>query len=223
MKTKMLAFFLLTITICLFGTACSSSVVAEGTWYSVTDARMYNFADGNITVSGVTVGQYEDNGDYVVVSLIDSSKNLKLYITTMGNIDVMADVKSGDGNIYFCKGMENAQAIIDAMVNQNPIAGEYFLGSEYTTSERFSSIITVHFKEDDTVHIVDSGLCLPGDKRKSYFGTYFYNGNTLVLEIGGIEYTGVVTSDGKSILFGSNQFNLTTLEGLDENTRKVFE
>lgn len=98
----------------LLCSACGTTKVSvDGTWYSVTDATMYNFADGEITVSGVTVGQYEDNGDSVVISLMDSNENLQLYIASMSDVIVLADVQSGDGKVYFCKGYENAQAIIE--------------------------------------------------------------------------------------------------------------
>ncbi len=100
--------------IMLLLTACGgSSTSVEGTWYSVSDASMCNFTEGKITVSGVTVGQYEDNGDSVVISLMDGSQNLQLFVTNMNKIDVLADVKKGEGNIYFCKGLENAHAFIE--------------------------------------------------------------------------------------------------------------
>ena len=40
-------------------------------------------------------------------------QNLQLYTTKTNGIDVLADVKTGNGNIYFCKGLENAQAILE--------------------------------------------------------------------------------------------------------------
>ena len=92
--------------------ACSPSGKIDGTWYSVVDTTMYNFSQGEITVSGITVGQYEDNGDSVVISLANDGKNLQLYITTMDEVEVLADVKEGEGIIYFCKGLENAQRIM---------------------------------------------------------------------------------------------------------------
>lgn len=113
MRKRLLAFFIAIIMICTLCTACGNSTASvEGSWYSVVDTTMYNFGGGEITVSGVVVGQYEDNGDSVVVSFIDDGVNLKLYVTKMDGIDVLADVKEGDGNIYFCKELENAQAII---------------------------------------------------------------------------------------------------------------
>lgn len=108
------AFLALAAAALLFCSACGSSAVpVEGTWYSVTDTTMYNFKDNEITVSGVTVGQYEDNGDSVVISMMDTGENMQLYVTTMENIDVLADVKEGEGNIYFCKGLENAKAFVE--------------------------------------------------------------------------------------------------------------
>ena len=106
-------FLILVTAALLLCSACGASSDVEGTWYSVTDATMYNFANGEVKVSGVTVGQYEDNGDSVVVSLMDDGSNMLLYVTKMDKVDVLADVKQGDGKIYFCKGLENAQKIIE--------------------------------------------------------------------------------------------------------------
>ena len=111
MKNKILGVFV-AVLVCAICTACGKSARIDGTWYSVVDTSMYNFSEGEITVSGVTVGQYEDNGDSVVISLVDDGKNLKLYITTMDEVEVLADVKEGNGTIYFCKGLENAQRIM---------------------------------------------------------------------------------------------------------------
>ena len=109
------AVLFLTMAALLLCSACggSEAVPVAGTWYSVTDTTMYNFTDGEIKASGVTVGQYEDNGDSVVISMMNDGSNMKLYVTTMGEVDVLADVKDGQGNIYFCKGLENAQKIKD--------------------------------------------------------------------------------------------------------------
>lgn len=93
--------------------ACGASPSVEGTWYSVTDATMYNFADGEVTVSGVVVGQYEDNGDSLVLSMTADGENLQLYVTTMDDVVVLADVKVGDGIVYFCKGFEEAKAMAE--------------------------------------------------------------------------------------------------------------
>ena len=106
------AFLILATIIMLLCTSCGSSVTAEGTWYSTEDATMYNFSDGEIKVSGVTVGQYEDNGDSLVLSLLDGNSNLQLYISTVDDVDVMVSTVDGTGTPYFCKGLENAQAII---------------------------------------------------------------------------------------------------------------
>ena len=116
MKKKYFLLIVTIITICILCVACGSTVPVEGTWYSVVDTTMYNFSEGKITVSGVTVGQYEDNGDSLVISMTADSTNLQLYVTQMNGIDVLADVKEGDGMIYFCKGLENAQ-----MLSEDPV------------------------------------------------------------------------------------------------------
>ena len=112
-------FLFLAMAALLLCSACGSSAAVEGTWYSVTDATMYNFANGEVKVSGVTVGQYEDNGDSVVISFMDDGSNMLLYVTKMDKMDVLADVKKGDGKVYFCKGLENAQTIIkDSLIGE---------------------------------------------------------------------------------------------------------
>ena len=108
-KTSIAVLIIILSALCC---ACGASSNVEGTWYSVKDATMYNFDSGEITVAGVIVGQYEDNGDSVVISLIEDTRNLQLYVTKMEGTDVLADVKKGEGNIFFCKGLENAERII---------------------------------------------------------------------------------------------------------------
>ena len=106
--------FSLFVVFLLLLSACGSpdKPLISGSWYSVTDEGMYNFTDGEITLSGVTVGQYEDNGDYVVISMMSNGNNLKLYLTQDNGIDVLSDVPNGIGRIYFCKGLENAKNYI---------------------------------------------------------------------------------------------------------------
>lgn len=113
MKRKVLILFTIIIVLSLFCVACGSAVSAEGTWYSVVDATMYNFKDGEITVAGVVVGQYEnEDDDVVVLSFVDDPSNKKLYITTLDGVEVLADVREGEGNIFFCRGIENAEAMV---------------------------------------------------------------------------------------------------------------
>ena len=136
MKTKLLAILISIIMVCALCTACSSSVSVEGTWYSVVDATMYNFSNGEITVSGIVVGQYENENDMVIVSMVDSTSNLKLYITEMNGVEVLADVREGEGTIYFCQGLENAETMIreaaqkeEDMLQDFPVyVGEHLFG-----------------------------------------------------------------------------------------------
>lgn len=224
MKKAFLSLAMVALLLCsACGGSAEAAVSVAGTWYSVVNEGMYNFSDGNITLSGVTVGQYEDNGDSVVISMIDDGSNLQLYVTKMGDIDVLADVREGNGNVYFCKGLENVQAIIQDNVNKNPIAGKYYLSRASQSAEAYQSIITLYFGEDQTIHVVDSGWGLPGDKRTSYYGTYFYNGSTLIIKIDGVEYAGVVNPGGESLQIGSTEFVITDLDGLSDKTRAAFE
>lgn len=112
MKRKVLTLFAVIFVVCLLCSACGESVSVEGTWYSVVDATMYNFNDGEITVAGVVVGQYENEEGMVVVSLIDDASNRKLFITKLDGVEVLADVREGEGNIFFCRGIENAEAMV---------------------------------------------------------------------------------------------------------------
>lgn len=157
MKKK---YFLLIVTIIMISTlcvACGSTVPVEGTWYSVVDTTMYNFSEGKITVSGVTVGQYEDNGDSLVISMTADSTNLKLYVTQMDGIDVLADVREGDGIIYFCKGLENAQ-----MLSEDPVIWKF---KQYLKENLVGTWCTenalhpqIEFFEDGTVkHTKENG------------------------------------------------------------------
>ena len=101
------------IIIMIFTMVACGSKSADGTWYSVTDSTMYQFESGKVTCAGQVVGQYEDNGDSIVLSLIDGTKNLQLYVTTMDGVDILADVKTGEGMIYFCNGLENVEKIAE--------------------------------------------------------------------------------------------------------------
>lgn len=148
----------LSMMLCLLFSACSTTTI-EGTWYSLDDTTMYNFEGGDITVSGNVVGQYEDNGDSVVISLSGEDSNLKLYITKMDDIDVLADVKSGDGTIYFCKGLENAQTIIDQQeakieeVAKNTL--DNITGKWIADTDEDPSYPTIEFNSDNTVTRID--------------------------------------------------------------------
>ena len=112
MIKKVWTYFSIVFLVCLLCSACSTSVSVEGTWYSVVDTTMYNFKDGEITVAGVVVGQYENEKDMVVISIIDDTNNKKLYITNLNGVEVLADVREGDGNVFFCRGIENAESMV---------------------------------------------------------------------------------------------------------------
>lgn len=88
-----------------------------GTWYSVEDGTMYNFSDGQITVSGVSVGQYEEAVNYIVVSLQEDNSNTKMYITTAYDATVLSNSPKGDGYVYFCRGIDNAERIMHEREN----------------------------------------------------------------------------------------------------------
>lgn len=99
------------VILCACGENNESQI--EGTWYSVEDEKMYSFSDGVITYAGNNVGQYDETTEYIVISLIDMESNLKLYVTVDGSIEVLADSQNEDGEIYFCRGLENAKKYIE--------------------------------------------------------------------------------------------------------------
>ena len=152
MLMKKVLVLCIAVIACLICVACGSSAKIDGTWYSVVDTTMYNFSDGEITVSGVTVGQYEDNGDSAVISLIDDGKNLQLYVSTMDGIEVLADVKEGNGTIYFCKGLENAQRIMKE--EEERAFQEYIQKNIYGIWKNWSS----QYDTFDYIEITEDGL-----------------------------------------------------------------
>lgn len=155
MKAKLLSLLLAVVMICSLCTACSSSVVSvDGTWYSVTDATMYNFKNGEITVSGVVVGQYENEDDMVIISLLDTIGNLKLYITTMNGINVLADVREGEGTIYFCHGLENAEAMIAEAVQKEEEMLQNF--PQYVGEHLFGEWVPIKENADYKSIIIES-------------------------------------------------------------------
>lgn len=167
MKTKTLALLLSIVAICVLCIACASPVTVEGTWYSVEDATMHNFKNGEITVAGAVVGQYDNDGDVVVVSFANDASNNKLYITQMDGVEVLADVRTGDGKIFFCRGLENAEAIIkeaaqtkEEMLNGFPdYVGKHLFGewTPFDDNAEYKKIVitsdgTLNFtKRDGTV------------------------------------------------------------------------
>lgn len=169
MKKVFLSLAMVALLLCgACGGPAEAAVTVDGTWYSVTDTTMYNFADGEIKAAGVTVGQYEDNGDSVVISMMADGANLQLYVTTMDDMNVLADVREGEGNIYFCKGLENAQAIMeDAILGEfKSYLDENLLGlwevvdapsGDYTNYLRFIS--TMHVQITTFEIVVSDYIC----------------------------------------------------------------
>lgn len=115
-KTVKTGLLVMLILICLTGCGKTSNAAKSftGTWYSVEDETMYNFSDGQITVSGVTVGQYEEASNYIVVSLQEDSSNTKMYIATAYDATVLSSTASGDGYVYFCRGLDDTKKVMQA-------------------------------------------------------------------------------------------------------------
>lgn len=109
---KKVAIFLMAVITAILFCACGGSKF-DGTWYAIEDSTMYKFEDGEVTSGGQTVGQYEDKGDSIVLSMADNDDNLVLYLTTTeGGTECLADSdEEGMAGIYFCKGLENVDKV----------------------------------------------------------------------------------------------------------------
>ena len=229
MMARKIAAFCVSVFFLLLCAGCGATGVS-GTWYSVNDMIMYNFSNGEIKVAGETVGQYEDNGDSAVISLTGDHSNLELYVTKMDGIDVLANVKKGEGQIYFCKGLDNAKKIFDEkVVDTIPVAGKYFDGSAFTRGTDKWSFIVMHFRKDLSVHIVDRGrLYLNNGKMQGvdptlhYYGTYSYRNNIVTITCDDTVYSGRVEySDNQEemIIFGKEYFHVGNLEDFQQDTQ----
>ena len=163
MKMKLLSQILTVLIICICCFGCKSSTSVEGTWYSVTDTTMYKFDGGKITVAGAVVGQYESENDSVILSMIDNKNNLKLYATVLDGVDVLADVREGDGNIYFCKGLANAEKIIAQNKQRKEDMMREF--SEYVNNNIFGKWIPIKKEaEYKSITISPDGIIVFIDK-----------------------------------------------------------
>ena len=106
---------------------------------------------------------------------------------------------------------------------EDPLAGNYYLGSEYTTDTYIRSTIVLFFGDDQQVQVVDAGLSKDEDERESYYGAYFCEDNVLTIKIADSEYTGIVTDEGETIKITSAEFSRTEFEELTEKTKAAFE
>lgn len=169
------------IIIMIFTMVACGSKSADGTWYSVTDSTMYQFESGKVTCAGQVVGQYEDNGDSIVLSMIDGTNSLKLYITTLNEIEILADTESGEGNIYFCRGVDNVEKIVEysAIYQMEEYVKENLYGNWKYYDEYGLSII-------DGFNFVDNNLIQEVNK---YSGTTWdWNCSGMDLRYGYEEY-----------------------------------
>ena len=158
MKNKVFVLIATILIVSVFCSACGTPISVEGTWYSTVDATMYNFSDGEVTVAGVVVGQYENEEDMVVLSLIDDTGNKKLFITELDGVEVLADVREGEGKIYFCRGIENAETMIKEAAQQELDRFESFpdylgqnLVGEWTPIEENAEYQSIVITEDGTL------------------------------------------------------------------------
>ncbi len=109
-------FFLLTCIAVLLLSACGGDgSKVEGTWYSLPETNMLQFEAGKVTMAGQSVGQYEDAGDHIILSMVDGTTNQILYLTESNGVEVLADVKEGEGTVYLCRGLEEAKQIVADM------------------------------------------------------------------------------------------------------------
>ena len=108
-------FLTLTCIMMLLLSACGGGNNIEGTWYSLPEINMLQFEASKVTMAGQNVGQYEDAGDYIILSMVDGMTNQILYLTESDGVDVLADVKEGEGTIYLCRGLEEAKQMVANM------------------------------------------------------------------------------------------------------------
>lgn len=99
----------------MFLIACGGGSKVEGTWYSLPETNMLQFEDGKVTMAGQNVGQYEDAGDHIILSMVDGTANQILFLTESDGVEVLADTKQGEGTIYLCRGLEEAKQIVADM------------------------------------------------------------------------------------------------------------
>lgn len=114
MKKVMVAFVAFFAALTLI--ACSKSNI-EGTWYSVEDGTMYNFNGGQITDAGEIVGQYDEEDGRVIISWVEDEGNQKLFVANINDMEVLSNTADDTGRIYFCKGIDNAERIMQEREN----------------------------------------------------------------------------------------------------------
>ena len=185
MKIELLSRVLIVLIVCICCFGCKSSTSVEGTWYSATDTTMYKFDGGKITVAGTVVGQYENEDDTVILSMIDNKNNLKLYVTSMDGFDVLADVREGDGNIYFCKGLANTEKIIAKSKQKKENMLREF--SEYVNTHFFGRWVPIKKEADyKSITISPDGIIVFIDKDNEASTKYLIadeNGNCKITDL----------------------------------------
>ena len=103
------------------------------------------------------------------------------------------------------------------------VSEKYYLGSYHQEGRSIGSTVVMEFGKDGTLHIVDGGLGLPGDKRKNYYATYSVEESSLIIKYSDKEYNGVILEDGEKISIGKDTFKQVELTDLTEETAAEFK
>jgi len=103
------------------------------------------------------------------------------------------------------------------------VSDKYYLGSYHQEGRSIGSTVVMEFGKDGTLHIVDVGLGLPGDKRKNYYATYSVEESSLIIKYSDKEYNGVILEEGQNISIGKDTFRQVELSDLEDETVAEFK
>ncbi len=102
------------------------------------------------------------------------------------------------------------------------VSEKYYLASLLGDGYGAGAVV-MKFEDNGTVHIVDSGLARPQDKRKNYYATYSVEESSLTIKYSDEEYNGVILEEGQKISFGEKVFKQVELSDLAKETAVEFK
>lgn len=103
------------------------------------------------------------------------------------------------------------------------VSEKYYLGSYHQDGNSIGPTVVMEFGKDGTLHIVDVGFGLPGDKRKNYYATYSVEESSLIIKYSDKEYNGVILEEGQNISIGKDTFKQVELTDITEETAAEFK
>ena len=116
---------------------------------------------------------------------------------------------------------DNSSSEFSNPTEPNALIGNTYIG-RWRIGEYGFAIVVLRFYEDQTVHIVDCGGGRDIDPVESYYATYSLTGNAMTIRFGSDEYAGVVLNDGEKFTIGSERFDLSDPNNLDEKILAEF-